>query len=306
MTDNVTENRSHPPEDPPRNPLGLPAGDRAYDPLYGRTGDGAGTWTGSGHRPEGGDGTAHPAPPGASPQPPGASPQPPARHAQPGRRGFRGITAVRVRLRERARALPPWSLLAAGALVGALAGGGYGLARTPQYTATSYVVAVPAKGSDPASALGYAQAYGRVATQLAVLGDAQVWAGVPVRTLKESVRTATSPDAPMVAVTATSDRPDLAADMADAVSRALTRHAGDTSGSTHVTLRQFARATRPTEPSSAPAGTTGLVGASAGGLLAGLALLVRPRRSAGAQDPPVAVPAPASATASATDIGGRP
>ncbi|MEU0741881.1 lipopolysaccharide biosynthesis protein [Streptomyces sp. NPDC006134] len=192
--------------------------------------------------------------------------------------------------------MPPWSLLVAGALAGGLLGGGYGLARTPAYTATSYVVAVPAKDSDPASALGFAQAYGRVATQLAVLGDAQVWAGVPVATLKESVRTATSPDAPMVAVTATSARPDLAADMANAVSRALTRHAGTASGATHVKLRQFARATEPTEPSSASAAVTGLVGASAGGLLAGLALLARPRRSAGAHGRPAAVPAPASAT----------
>ena len=108
------------------------------------------------------------------------------------------------------RSLPPWSLLAAGAVAGGLLGGAYGLVRTPEYTATSYVVAVPTARSDTATALGFAQAYGRVAPQLAVLGDAQVWAGVPVSTLRESVRTATSPDAPMVSVTATSSRPDLA------------------------------------------------------------------------------------------------
>ncbi|CAM5721360.1 hypothetical protein SFUMM280S_06592 [Streptomyces fumanus] len=75
-------------------------------------------------------------------------------------------TRLTSRIGARAGSLPPWSPLVAGVLVGALAGGGYGLLRTPQYTATSYVVAVPAKGTDPASALGYAQAYGRVATQL--------------------------------------------------------------------------------------------------------------------------------------------
>ncbi|AMW10567.1 lipopolysaccharide biosynthesis protein [Streptomyces qaidamensis] len=193
------------------------------------------------------------------------------------------------------RALPPWSLLAAGAVAGGLLGGTYGLVRTPAYTATSYVVAVPTEKSDTATALGFAQAYGRVAPQLAVLGDAQVWAGVPVQTLRESVRTATSPDAPMVAVTATSSRPDAAADMANAVARALTRHAGDTEQSTHVELQQFARAVKPTEPSSAPARVTGLVGASAGGLLGGLALLVRPRRAADRTGPPAAVPGPAVA-----------
>ncbi|MFD6286052.1 lipopolysaccharide biosynthesis protein [Streptomyces sp. NPDC060205] len=194
----------------------------------------------------------------------------------------------------RARALPPWSLLAAGALVGTVLGGSYGVLKTPQYTATSYVIAVPTEQSDPAAALGFAQAYGRVATQLAVLGDAQVWAGVPVSTLRESVRTATSPDAPMVAVTATSERPDLAADIANAVSRSLTRHANDTENSTHVELLQFSRAIKPTEASSASATMTGLVGASAGGLLGGLALLVRPRRAPGAA-PTASVPGPATA-----------
>ncbi|WP_328496253.1 lipopolysaccharide biosynthesis protein [Streptomyces sp. NBC_00414] len=194
----------------------------------------------------------------------------------------------------RARTLPPWSLLAAGVLLGGALGGAYGALKTPEYTATSYVIAVPTEQSDPAAALGFAQAYGRVATQLAVLGDAQVWAGVPVSTLRESVRTATSPDAPMVAVTATSERPDLAADIANAVSRSLTRHANDTEDSTHVELLQFSRAIKPTEASSASPAVTGLVGASAGGLLGGLALLVRPRR-APETSPTASVPGPATA-----------
>ena len=196
----------------------------------------------------------------------------------------------------RVKALPPWSLLAAGALLGGVLGGAYGGLKTPQYTATSYVIAVPTKKSDPAAALGFAQAYGRVATQLAVLGDAQVWAGVPVSTLRESVRTATSPDAPMVSVTATSERPDLAADIANAVSRSLTRHANDTKDSTHVELLRFSRAIEPTEASSASAAVTGLVGASAGGLLGGLALLVRPRRTP-EPAPTASVPSPATAAA---------
>ncbi|WP_060884656.1 hypothetical protein [Streptomyces caniscabiei] len=194
----------------------------------------------------------------------------------------------------RSRSLPPWSLLVAGALLGGLAGGAYGVVKAPVYTATSYVVAVPGEGSDPQSALGFAQAYGRVATQVAVLGDAQVWAGVPIETLRRNVRTATSPDAPMVAVSATSARPDLAVDMANAVSRALTRHANDSEPSTRVELQEFARATRPTEPSSASSTVTGLVGTAAGGLLGGLALLVRPRRTP--RTPPAAsVPGPALA-----------
>ncbi|MCM1941616.1 lipopolysaccharide biosynthesis protein [Streptomyces sp. G3] len=225
-----------------------------------------------------------------SPPEPAADPEP----APPARRA-RARAALRRSLLG-LRSLPPWSPLAAGVLVGGLIGAGYGLLATPQFTATSYVVAVAADESDPASALGFAQAYGRVATQLAVLGDAQMWAHVPVAALERSVRTATSPDAPMVSVTATSTDPEEAADMANAVARALTRHADAAADDTRVELRQFARATEPTEPSSPSAAVTGLVGASAGGLLGGLALLVRPRRTG--REPgrtAAAVPGPASA-----------
>ncbi|GGV56833.1 lipopolysaccharide biosynthesis protein [Streptomyces griseoloalbus] len=200
---------------------------------------------------------------------------------------------------ERVKKLPAWSALVAGTLVGGLLGGAYGMLTPPVYAATSYVVAVPTEKATPEAARGFAQAYGRVATQLAVLGDAQVWAGVPVRTLRDSVRTATSPDAPMVSVTATSSRPELAVDMANAVSRALTRHAEDTRGSTQVRLVQFSRAVKPGEPASASSVVTVLVGAGAGGLLGGLALLARPRR-AGREDDPVpaaSVPGPATAAA---------
>jgi hypothetical protein len=165
----------------------------------------------------------------------------------------------------------------------------------PTYSATSYVVAVPNAQSDPQSALGFAQAYGRVATQLAVLGDAQVWAGVPARTLRDNVRPATSPDAPMISLTATSARADLASDMANAVSRSLIKYARDTKGATHIELLQFSRAVKPTEPSSASPPLTSLVGTSAGGLLGGLALLCRPRLTAADAARPVAVPNPATA-----------
>ncbi|MET8246317.1 lipopolysaccharide biosynthesis protein [Streptomyces sp. NPDC005202] len=191
--------------------------------------------------------------------------------------------------------LPPWLPLAAGALVGGLLGGAYGQLRAPTYTATSYIVVVPTEKSDTASALGFAQAYGRAATQLAVLGDAQVWAGVPVQTLQRNVRTATSPDAPVVAVSASSARPGRAADMANAVTRALTRRANATKGSTHVGLVQFTRAVRPTEPTSASPTVTGVVGTSAGGLLGSLVLLVRPRKAKEEAGRSASVPGPAVA-----------
>ncbi|MEU9476671.1 lipopolysaccharide biosynthesis protein [Streptomyces sp. NPDC048191] len=196
----------------------------------------------------------------------------------------------------RLRALPPWSLVAAGIATGGLLGGAYGVLTPPTYTATSYVMAVPTDRSDTVSALGFAQAYGRVATQLAVLGDAQMWAGVPVNTLRDSVRSATSPDAPMVSISAVSARRADAADMANAVARALIQHANETKADTHVELLQFSRATKPSAPSSASTKVTGLVGASAGGLLGALALLVRPRRRPEEEVVrPASVPGPAVA-----------
>ncbi|AJE83467.1 hypothetical protein SLNWT_3091 [Streptomyces albus] len=200
----------------------------------------------------------------------------------------------------RLRRLPAWWLLPVCALLGAVIGGAYGLLRAPQYTATSYVIAVPGDKADPATALGFAQAYGRVATQLAVLGDAQVEAGVPVATLRESVRAATSPDAPMISLSATAASPGTATDMANAVARALTANARLTKDAMRVQLVQFSRATEPSSPASASAAVTALVGASAGGLLGGLALLARPRRrTAGGEN--ASVPAPAGESAPAAE-----
>jgi hypothetical protein len=83
--------------------------------------------------------------------------------------------------------------------------------------------------------------------------------------------------------------------MANAVSRSLTVHANDSKDSTHVELQSFARAIKPAGPSSASAAVTGLVGASAGGLLGGLLLLVRPRRTPEETGRPASVPSPATA-----------
>ncbi|AOR34206.1 lipopolysaccharide biosynthesis protein [Streptomyces fodineus] len=195
------------------------------------------------------------------------------------------------------RLLPRW-LIPVCALLGAAAGGAYGVVKPPQYSATSYVIAVPAEKSrsDPATALGFAQAYGRVATQLAVLAEAQKSVGVPAAKLRGSVRAETSPDAPMIAITAVSGRPRQAADIANAVSGALTVQANQSKKATGIALAHLSRALAPTEPSSESPALTSLVGASAGGLLGGLALLARPRREAAdGQRGRAQLPAPAAA-----------
>ncbi|GGU00015.1 lipopolysaccharide biosynthesis protein [Streptomyces violascens] len=204
----------------------------------------------------------------------------------------------------RSRPLPRWWPLPVFALLGATAGGVYGVVKTPEYTATSYVVVTPAEKADPSVALGFAQAYGRVATEVAVIGDAQVWAGVSANTLRGSVQTATSPDAPMIAITATSARAGDAAGMANAVARALTVNGTHTLADTGVKVVQFSRAAKPLTPSSPSAVLTTLVGGCAGGLLGGLTLLARPRRrpESGAEVA-ASVPAPAGAASVPQEVG---
>ncbi|MEU3369466.1 lipopolysaccharide biosynthesis protein [Streptomyces sp. NPDC006711] len=206
--------------------------------------------------------------------------------------------------RPRARSLPRWWPLPVCALLGAMAGGVYGLVKTPEYSATSYVVVTPTQKADPSVALGFAQAYGRVATEVALIGDAQVWAGVSAATLRDSVQTATSPDAPMIAITATSERATDAAGIANAVARALSVNGTHNQAQTGVRVVQFSRAAKPLAPSSPSASLTALVGGCAGGLLGGLALLTGPRRRDDAGPGLMAsVPGPAGAACVPQEVG---
>ncbi|QDY81216.1 lipopolysaccharide biosynthesis protein [Streptomyces qinzhouensis] len=204
----------------------------------------------------------------------------------------------------RVRRLPVWWPLPALAAAGALCGGAYGLLATPQYAATSYVVAVTGKEAQPGAALGFAQAYGRIATSDSTIAYARVAAGMPAPELRGRVRTETSPDSPMIAITGTSDRPGEAADIANAVADAVFVSGNQVAKNTGVQLLSFSRAIPPAEPVSPSAPLGAAVGAATGGLIGGLVLLVRPRarrRSAGtgtdvapAATPAASVPAPAT------------
>lgn len=189
-------------------------------------------------------------------------------------------------------ALPTWWPFAALAVIGALGGAAYGRLAPPEYTATSYVVAVPVGSADPGTALGFAQAFGRVATGTAVLGQARAAAKDSVAELRDSVRAVTSPDAPMVEITGTDSRPGHAAEKANAVAGALTENANDATTSSSVRLTVFARAVPPTSPSSPSTRIAAGVGACAGGLLGGLIVLAGP--GARRRGPLSTVPAPAT------------
>ena len=138
------------------------------------------------------------------------------------------------------------------ALVGLLGGTVYGALAPPQYSATTYVVAVPAKGSNPATTLGFTQAFGRISTSNATLVHAQDAAGVPARTLGRHVRAETSPESPMIGITGTATRAGTSARIANAVAEAITVSGNEVARNTGVRLVPVLAGRRllcPTSPS---------------------------------------------------------
>ncbi|MFF8260248.1 lipopolysaccharide biosynthesis protein [Streptomyces virginiae] len=174
---------------------------------------------------------------------------------------------------------PVWWPLPACAVLGLAAGGAYGVLKAPEYAATSYVVAVPDDTTEPATALGFAQAYARIATSSSTLAYAQPRAGLTARQLRTQVRAETSPESPMIAITGTSTSPAEAADIANAVADALSLSSNQAAKHTGVQLLLFNQAVAPAEPASPSAAISGAVGTCAGGLLGGLWLLARPGRA---------------------------
>ncbi|MER7733302.1 lipopolysaccharide biosynthesis protein [Streptomyces erythrochromogenes] len=185
---------------------------------------------------------------------------------------------------------PVWWPLPACAVLGLAAGGAYGVLKAPEYAATSYVVAVPDDTTEPATALGFAQAYARIATSSSTLAYAQPRAGITARELRTQVRAETSPESPMIAITGTSKSPAEAADIANAVADALSLSSNQAAKNTGVQLLLFNQAVAPTDPASPSAAISGAVGLCAGGLLGGLWLLARPGRARRPEDG-VAAPA---------------
>ncbi|MFD3803433.1 lipopolysaccharide biosynthesis protein [Streptomyces sp. NPDC058611] len=186
---------------------------------------------------------------------------------------------------------PAWWPLPACALLGLAAGGAYGVLKAPEYAATSYVVAVPDDTTEPATALGFAQAYARIATSSSTLAYAQPRAGITAQRLRTQVRAETSPESPMIAITGTSKSPAEAADIANAVADALSLSSNQAAKNTGVQLLLFNQAVAPADPASPSAPISGAVGMCAGGLLGGLWLLARPAR--GRRDQAAAAGAPA-------------
>ncbi|MER8187085.1 Wzz/FepE/Etk N-terminal domain-containing protein [Kitasatospora sp. NPDC094015] len=194
-------------------------------------------------------------------------------------------------LRQSARALARrWWPVAVAVPLGAVAGLGYAAVSHPSYAADSYVVVVPQNSGEGATAVNFAQAYGRLAGQPQVLAGAAAESGHSIADLAELVSGTTSPDAPVIDITGTGPRPEQAVRAADAVARSLIAFANTSSKETGVRLVPLAAAAEPDRPTTPSAELDTGVGAAAGVLVGALVMMTRrrggPQDAAGQPAPP--------------------
>ncbi|GFJ87237.1 lipopolysaccharide biosynthesis protein [Phytohabitans rumicis] len=156
------------------------------------------------------------------------------------------------------------------ALLGAAAGGVYCAVKEPSYRAESHVVFTGERGESLA-AVSFAQAYGRIAAGAQVTDKAAKTLGS--RDGLSDVKATTSPDAPVVEITATGADAERTAAVANAVADALVDHASARKKKTRISASVLAQAATPPAPSSPRPALGATLGAVAGLLIGGLAAL---------------------------------
>ena len=169
-----------------------------------------------------------------------------------------------------ARLVRRFGLLVLLTVLGAGAGGIYGAVKTPAFRAQANVVFTAERGESVA-AVSFAQAYGRIVTDGPVAEAAATALGS--RAGMANVTAATSPDAPVVEITAVGPDAGRTADVANALAKALVDYATSRKTATRVSASLLTRATTPTVPSSPKPPLELAVGAAAGLLVGGLAAL---------------------------------
>jgi capsular polysaccharide biosynthesis protein len=172
-----------------------------------------------------------------------------------------------------------WGLIVLLTVLGAGAGLAYALISSAQYTAKAYV-AVVAQDPGDSSAVSYAQAFSRIASQgdaLQTAADASQ-GSASVEELRRSVLAAASPDAPVIELTGTAGTPERAADLVNLLGNGLIKTANSHTADTRMRLALLSAAVPPADPTSPQLPLAVAVGAAAGLLLGGLALLGRGER----------------------------
>jgi capsular polysaccharide biosynthesis protein len=162
-------------------------------------------------------------------------------------------------------------------LLGAIGGAAYGALKTPTYVAQAYVVVTGQAGEGPV-AVNFAQAYGRVVGTGPVADKAAATLGS--REDLKQVTASTSPDTPVIEITATGTDAKRTAALANAVAQSLVDFGNGRKDQTRVSLSVLAAASVPAAPSSPKPPLELAVGAAAGLLMGGLSVLAGVGRSA--------------------------
>nr|BEK68985.1 hypothetical protein KPHV_62120 [Kitasatospora purpeofusca] len=187
-----------------------------------------------------------------------------------------------------------WWPVALAVPLGAAAGAGYAVVAHPSYAANSYVIVVPDAQGQAATAVNFAQAYGRLAGQPQVLAAAAAETGHSRGELESLVHGTTSPDAPMIEITGTGAEPGEAVRAADAVARSLVAFANGSSKETGVRLVPLAGAAEPDKPTTPSGKLDVAVGGAAGVLIGALVMMTRRRGTGTAAEEAPAAPGPAT------------
>lgn len=177
------------------------------------------------------------------------------------------------------RLMHRFGLLLVLTILGGTAGAVYSATKTPTYQATAYVV-VTAGAGEPFAAVNFAQAYGRVATTGPAAANATQALGAGSARDLARVTASTSPDAPVIEITASGTSAGRVQLVANAVAQGLIDFGTTRKAETRVGVSMLAPAARPSRPSSPKPPLELAVGAAAGLLLAGLAALAGVGRSA--------------------------
>ncbi|MFE6750172.1 hypothetical protein ACFVGM_30270 [Kitasatospora purpeofusca] len=187
-----------------------------------------------------------------------------------------------------------WWPMALAVPLGAVAGAGYAVVAHPSYAANSYVIVVPDAQGQAATAVNFAQAYGRLAGQPQVLAAAAAETGHSRGELESLVHGTTSPDAPMIEITGTGAEPGEAVRAADAVARSLVAFANGSSKETGVRLVPLAGAAEPDRPTTPSGKLDVAVGGAAGVLIGALVMMTRRRGTGAPAEETPAAPGPAT------------
>jgi uncharacterized protein involved in exopolysaccharide biosynthesis len=174
------------------------------------------------------------------------------------------------------RTLRRWLTVVASILVGGVLGVLVHALMPTDYSTSAYVVVTPtAAHPDSSAALRYTPALGRLVADPVTLLGASRPSGIAAGNLAQIVRARTSPDAPLIEVTATSSSPELSARAANGVAAFFVSSLNGRSDDTQVRLSVLAAAPVPPEPSSLAWPRAALVGLAAGLLVGGILVGVR-------------------------------